>query len=430
MKNRSALQFVVIIGIVNFFADFTYEGARGIVGPFLGSLGASAAIVGFVAGFGELLGYGLRSFSGYLADKSHRHWAFAFVGYAINMLAVPALALTGGWPSAAGLVVAERVGRGIRKPTVEAMLSYAGKSIGAGWVFGLNEALDQAGATIGPLLMALILYLNRGFRTGFAVLLIPALCCLAILVVARLLHPRPHELEEGAAHALVTKNLTRAYWIYLAAGALIAAGVCRFRADWFSFSQSQYCFGGANSRVLCSGDGEQRTRFDSTRSFVRQVRPQYFVVRVCDFGCSCASCFSRPNRFRADWDDLLGDRNERTGISLSSGAHRRYSAAKTKHGVRLVRHGIRNRVVRWQRRDGIALRQIRCGRSDLFDGSAACRDSCYFYRKQAALNFHGSVRKTKRAKHWRAPAQDPARVAVCGTANTARTSGGEARRSR
>src|SRR5437899_8999650 len=80
MKNRSALQFVVIIGIANFFADFTYEGARGIVGPFLGSLGASAAIIGFVAGLGELMGYGLRSVSGYFADKSHRHWAFAFLG--------------------------------------------------------------------------------------------------------------------------------------------------------------------------------------------------------------------------------------------------------------------------------------------------------------------------------------------------------------
>src|SRR6266700_2511350 len=69
MRTRSALQFVRIIGIVNFFADFTYEGARGIVGPFLGSLGASAAIVGFVAGLGELLGYGLPSVSGYLPDN-------------------------------------------------------------------------------------------------------------------------------------------------------------------------------------------------------------------------------------------------------------------------------------------------------------------------------------------------------------------------
>src|SRR6266508_253514 len=102
MRNRSALHFVVIIGIANFFADFTYEGARGIIGPFLGSLGASAAVVGFIAGLGELMGYGLRSVSGYFADKSHRHWVFAFLGYAVNMLAVPALALAGQWPLAAG----------------------------------------------------------------------------------------------------------------------------------------------------------------------------------------------------------------------------------------------------------------------------------------------------------------------------------------
>ena len=237
MKN-TALRFVLIIGIANFFADFTYEGARGIVGPFLGSLGASAAIIGFVAGLGELMGYGLRSVSGYFADKSHRHWAFAFVGYAVNMLAVPALALATRWPAAATLVVSERTGRGIRKPTVEAMLSYAGKSIGAGWVFGLNEALDQAGATIGPLLMALILYMNGGFRTGFGVLLIPAFLCLAILVAARLLHPRPHELEAGAGHTFAATKLTRAYWIYLAAGSLIAAGFADFALIGFHFHKA------------------------------------------------------------------------------------------------------------------------------------------------------------------------------------------------
>src|SRR5437899_7294788 len=209
MKSRSALHFVLIIGIANFFADFTYEGARVIVGPFLGSLGAGAAMVGFVAGLGELMGYGLRSVSGYFADKSHRHWAFAFLGYAINMLAVPALALATRWPLAATLVVSERVGRGIRKPTVEAMLSYADKSIGAGWVFGLNEALDQAGATVGPLLVALILYLNGGVRTGFGVLLISALFCPAMLVAGRLVHPRPHELEEGMGHTFATTNLRR-----------------------------------------------------------------------------------------------------------------------------------------------------------------------------------------------------------------------------
>src|ERR1700691_4027668 len=132
---KLALRFVLIIGIVNFFADITYERARSIVGPFLASLGASAAIVGLVAGFGELIGYGLRSVSGYFADKTRRFWPVAFVGYAINMLSVPALALAGNWPLAAALVIAERTGRAIRKPSTDAMLSHAGSQIGHGWAF-------------------------------------------------------------------------------------------------------------------------------------------------------------------------------------------------------------------------------------------------------------------------------------------------------
>src|SRR5437667_1783668 len=155
-----AFRFVLIIGIVNLFADMAYEGGRSITGPFLGSLGASATIVGFVAGFGELMGYGLRSLSGYIADKTHKYWLVIFAGYMINMLAVPALALAGNWPVAAALIVLERTGRAIRKPAVDAMVSYAGKSIGRGWVFGLNEGLDQAGATVGPLIVAAVLYLK------------------------------------------------------------------------------------------------------------------------------------------------------------------------------------------------------------------------------------------------------------------------------
>src|SRR6266568_9360702 len=191
---KTAFGFVLIIGIVNLFADMAYEGGRSIAGPFMGSMGASAAVVGFVAGFGELLGYSLRSVSGYFADKTQRYWIVTFLGYLINVLAVPALALTGNWPLAAVLIIAERTGRAIRKPAVDAMISYAGKSIGRGWVFGLNEGLDQAGAAISPLIVALVLYYKGGYRAGFGVLLAPAILCLATLVVARVSHPRPHEM--------------------------------------------------------------------------------------------------------------------------------------------------------------------------------------------------------------------------------------------
>lgn len=234
----SAFKFVLIIGIVNLFADMTYEGSRSIIGPFLGSLGAGAAAVGFVAGFGELAGYGLRSISGYFADKTHQYWIVIFTGYAINMLAVPALALAGNWPAAAVLIVMERTGRAIRKPAMEAMISHAGKSIGHGWVFGLNEALDQTGATAGPLITALVLYLHGGYHHAFAVLLISALLCLGTLALARILYPRPHELEARSPELLETKGFPTVYWLYLAGAALTAAGFADFPLVAFHFQKT------------------------------------------------------------------------------------------------------------------------------------------------------------------------------------------------
>ena len=235
---KLAFRFVLIIGIVNFFADTTYEGARSIIGPFLGTLGASATIVGFVAGFGEMVGFALRSLTGYFADKTHRYWTLAFVGYAVNMLAVPAMALSGNWPMAGALIVAERTGRAIRKPAMESMLSEAGDVIGHGWVFGLNEALDQTGATLGPLITAWVLYRRGTYQHAFAVLLASALLCLAVLVVAWRLHPRQLDLRQAAARPHAQQGFSKAYWLYMAGGALIAAGFADFSLIAFHFQQA------------------------------------------------------------------------------------------------------------------------------------------------------------------------------------------------
>jgi len=158
------------MGIVNLFADTTYEGGGSINGPFLGSLGASAAAISFIAGLGEFLGYSLRSVSGYIADKTGKHWPVTFLGYSINLLAVPAMALANTWQAAAALILAERIGRAIRKPTVEAMLSYSTDKVGRGWVYGVNTALDETGATIGPLLVALVLFYKGSYHTAYALL--------------------------------------------------------------------------------------------------------------------------------------------------------------------------------------------------------------------------------------------------------------------
>lgn len=237
LKKRTSIKFILFLGLVSFFADMTYEGARSITGPYLATLGASAAVVGFVAGLGELLGYGLRAISGYLADYTRRYWLIVFIGYSCNLLAVPLLALTNNWWIAATLIVLERAGRAIRTPARDAMLSHASHRIGMGWGFGLHEALDQIGAMIGPLLVATVLYFKGGYHHAFAMLLIPALIALTLLTIACRLYPNPQSLEIPQDN-LKTKGLrNRSFWLYLTGASFIAAGYADFPLIAYHFGK-------------------------------------------------------------------------------------------------------------------------------------------------------------------------------------------------
>jgi len=233
----TATKFVVLIGVVSLFSDLTYEGARSVTGPFLAVLGASATVVGIVAGLGELVGYALRLLSGYFADRTRRYWAIVFLGYGLNLLAVPLLALAGHWEIAAILMVAERMGKAIRTPARDVMLSCASDSIGRGWGFSLHEARDQIGAILGPLVVAAV-FVSRGtYEAGFALLLIPALIALGVLFAAYRLYPRPHDLE-SAAVKVAGKGFPRSFWLYLAAIGCVAAGYADFPLVAYHFKKA------------------------------------------------------------------------------------------------------------------------------------------------------------------------------------------------
>lgn len=235
---RVAIQFVFLIGILSFFADFTYEGARSILGPYLEALGASATIVGIVAGLGELLGYGLRLVSGRWADQTGKFWPITIFGYVIQMASVPALALTQSWPMAAVLIILERVGKAIRNPPRDVMLSHAAKQVGGyGLVFGIHEAMDQFGAMFGPLLVAFILAKRGNYHEAFALLLIPALITLLFVGIARWLYPRPQDMESSPPN-ISSENLPRIFWIYLAGAAFVAAGFADYPLIAYHFSKT------------------------------------------------------------------------------------------------------------------------------------------------------------------------------------------------
>jgi MFS family permease len=234
--NSPAFTFVLTMGVVNLFGDVTYEGGGSINGPFMAALGASAAIVSITAGIGEFLGYALRPFAGYVADRTGRYWLITFIGYAINLVAVPTMALAGSWQFAVAFVLAERIGRAIRKPTVDAMLSYTTGELGRGWVYGLNTALDEIGATVGPLVIAVVLVMKGSFQFGYALLLIPALLAFGALGIARARFPVPARLERGQTAS--AGSLGRTYWLYMIAGACFAAGLMSFEFISYHFSKT------------------------------------------------------------------------------------------------------------------------------------------------------------------------------------------------
>jgi MFS family permease len=238
-RGRRALEFVLLVGAMSFFADFVYEGARGIAGPFLALLGASGVVVGAASGLGELAGYGLRLVSGRLADRTRAYWPITIIGYIVQMAAVPALALAGSWQVAVGLLVLERVGKATRNPPRDVMLSHAGAEMGGyGWAFGLHEALDQFGALLGPLAMAAMVAWRHDFHLAFAVLGIPAACTLLVLGVARLLYPHTEELEPRAPSTFDTSGFPREFWIYLFGAGLVAAGFADFPLIAFHFEKA------------------------------------------------------------------------------------------------------------------------------------------------------------------------------------------------
>jgi len=235
---RSALNFVLLFGVVSLFADFAYEGARSVNGPFLGLLGASGFAIGVIAGAGELLGYTLRLVSGRAVDRTRLYWPITLLGYLVQMAAVPALALAGNWQAAAILIVLERAGKAIRKPATGVMLADAGERIGRGWAFGLYEGLDQLGALLGPLLVALVLAQRQGnYHLAYAWLGVPALLTMLLVLTARLRFAAAGTNRQQPASG-GDGRYPPAFWWYLAGAALVGFGFADYPLIAYHFTRS------------------------------------------------------------------------------------------------------------------------------------------------------------------------------------------------
>lgn len=243
---KAAYSFIILLGIVSLFSDLTYEGARSIIGPYLGLLGATAASIGFVSGLGEFIGYAFRLVTGIISDKTKKYWTMTIVGYALNLVAIPLLALVpeNGWIYACGLILLERFGKAIRNPAKSTLVSFAASEVGVGKGFALQEALDQIGAFIGPLILSVILTIKGSSNTKdaysicFLALGITAVIALAVLFISKKLYPSPDSFDktkeaEGRIHFELP------FWLYIVAISLVAVGFADFPLMSFHFVQNK-----------------------------------------------------------------------------------------------------------------------------------------------------------------------------------------------
>jgi MFS family permease len=187
---------VVGFGVISLAADMVYEGARSVYGPLLGSLGASAVVVGAVTGASEAAALVLRVVSGPLADRTGRYWTLTIVGYALTAICVPLLAITpllgsAGLAAAAALILAERIGKAVRSPAKSTLLADAAAEVGMGRGLGVHKALDQIGAFAGPLVVAGLIAATGAIWPGLAALALPGGVAMALLVLTRRRLPAP-----------------------------------------------------------------------------------------------------------------------------------------------------------------------------------------------------------------------------------------------
>jgi len=224
---KKVLIAFIALGLVSLFADMTYEGARSVIGAYFEMLGASALIAGAV-GVGEFLGYVMRGVSGVIAGilkSSKVYWGLVYLGYIINLFAVPLLAFTGNWESALLLVILERVGKGLRTPVRDVILAEVTESIGRGKGFGIHEVMDQIGAIAGP---ALVMYAigKESIRYAFLILAIPAMASISMLILASTTYPKLKSLERRGEGKKIKRRriLSKALLFYIIAMAMLSLG--------------------------------------------------------------------------------------------------------------------------------------------------------------------------------------------------------------
>ena len=178
-RSQSTPRNIYAFGLTSFLNDTASEMAYWVLPAFLASIGAGAAQLGIIEGIAESVASFAQLFSGYLADKVSHRKPIVVGGYFVANAVKPLLALVSSWWQILGIRFADRFAKGVRGTARDVMVADSVDKSKIGSAYGLIQAMDSAGAIVGPLL-ALAVIGRFGMRGVFAWAAIPGALCVIV----------------------------------------------------------------------------------------------------------------------------------------------------------------------------------------------------------------------------------------------------------
>jgi len=197
IKTKPAVPITVVqLGVVSFLNDFSSEMIYPLLPVFLSTvLGAGAVALGVIEGFAEFIASTLKIVSGIWSDRIPRRKPLVVAGYSVSALLRPLIGLATSWPVMFLFRLGDRVGKGVRTSPRDALIADVTDERSRGRAFGIQRAMDHAGAVVGPLVATGLLILGFNLRHVFLLSFIPSVFIIAILLFGVREKARAHVTE-------------------------------------------------------------------------------------------------------------------------------------------------------------------------------------------------------------------------------------------
>ncbi len=183
---------VFLMGLVSLFTDISSESIQSILPLFIFEIGGSVLILGLISGITNAIANILKGITGWMSDKINKRKPFILAGYSLSNLSKPFIGLSPSWEMVLGLKATDRVGKGLRTSSRDALISfYATKK---GKAFGMHRAMDTLGAVFGSLLAFLLLFYAWSYSQIIFFSIIPGIIAIALLIPVK--DVSPEELDK------------------------------------------------------------------------------------------------------------------------------------------------------------------------------------------------------------------------------------------